>query len=179
MTDEVFLLLQSCVEGKRPDDYVFTRENGERVKSFRESWESLCCASGLGRQVCPICTEDENGLPMRFTMDAKKKCPSCKKRWKAKQLKYVGLFVHDLRRSAVRNMVRRGVPEVVAMRISGHKTRSVFDRYNIVNEADLRDAARKIQAGSDFGLDLGKIRPETAKTTREKTSARAASLRAN
>jgi hypothetical protein len=68
-----------------------------------------------------------------------------------------GLLFHDLRRSAVRNMVRHGVLEAVAMMISGHKTRSVFDRYNIVNERDLADAARRIEQGAqpEFGHSMG------------------------
>jgi len=55
-----------------------------------------------------------------------------------------GLLFHDLRRSAVRTLERAGVPRSVAMKLTGHKTESIYRRYAIVAESDLRDAGAKL-----------------------------------
>ena len=78
---------------------------------------------------------------------------ACRREWAMSRLRqdveaistqYAGFSVHDLRRTGARSLRRLAVTESVAMRIGGWKTRSVLDRYNIIDEADLADGARRL-----------------------------------
>ena len=107
MTSATFELIRACCAGKKGDAFVFTREDGSRIRDVRKAWTQV-----TNRAVMPK------------------------------------LLVHDLRRSAIRRMVTRGISQHVAMAISGHRTISVFQRYAIVSHEDLKDAARKLEGSS-------------------------------
>ena len=97
--------------------FVFHR-NGKPLKDIRDVWHNACIAAGLG---CMVEVE-RDGKTVK---------------------KYQGKLFHDFRRTACRDMIRSGTPEKVAMEITGHKTRSVFDRYHIISTQDSKDAARR------------------------------------
>lgn len=133
MTEHVYRVLVRCAYGKQPDDHVFTREDGNPVRDFRGAWWNACIRAGLGRFQCRDCQQ---------TVTTDRKCSLCNSKKKAK---YVGLRFHDLRRTGVRNMSRKGIPENVGMLISGHRTDSVYRRYNIIDMEVIKEATAKIE----------------------------------
>ena len=133
MTPHVFEVLVRCVAGKKPEDFVFTRDDGSPVKDFRQAWWNACIRAGLGRFECRDCGSH---------VSEGRRCATCESEKKAK---YIGLKFHDLRRTGIRNMSRKGISEKVGMLISGHRTDSVYRRYNIVDMEVLKTATNKIE----------------------------------
>ena len=130
---------------KSASSLVFTRAKGQPLGSFRKAWIRACIKTGLGRMIwaCPICHEKtvvtKQPWPPELPKQEAPQCCGTPCRWK-----YDGQIFHDLRRTGVRNLRRAGVPESVAMKISGHKTRAVFERYNIVDRHDVEQAMEKL-----------------------------------
>jgi integrase len=138
MTDAMLQLLSACMEGKGPEDRVFTRPDGSSVESIRDTWAKACCAAGLGAMYCMQCDETvaNEKLPQ---------CPGCGRRLTTHEQSYRGLLFHDLRRTAARNLRRAGIPESMIKQIGGWKTTSVFHRYAIVDRRDMATAMRQFE----------------------------------
>jgi len=130
--------------------FPFTDELREVLEAQRKHTEKIQKGQG---QICPWVFHREG-----------KQVKSFRRSWltACKKAGVPGRIPHDFRRTAVRNLVRAGVPEQVAMKMTGHKTRSVFERYNIVNDADLEEAARRLNDAT--GKDMGKDSPSRQNT---------------
>jgi len=115
--------------------YVFHRSDGKRIKFWRRQWLKALLKVGLAYREA-----GEDGKPKKG----------------GKIIPHV--IVHDFRRTAIRNLSRAGASEAVAMKLCGHETRSVFDRYRIVTGDDLREAAAKLNAAEKAtGKVTGKV----------------------
>ena len=127
--------------------------DGELLETIQGQWERRKVAEIPGQSPTLLC-------PFVFHRDGKT-IKDYRDAWNEAR-KATGLttkILHDFRRTAVRDMVRAGVHEKVAMMISGHKTRSVFDRYNIVSEDDLREAARRRWEHAQSQAKAGNVVP--------------------
>jgi hypothetical protein len=123
-----------------------------KIGTFRKVWQSRCIKLGFGRM--EPATDPLTGATLCETPRTDRRNPKPKVK-----VVYRGLLYHDLRRSCVRFLVRAGVPETVCMKISGHRSRTVFDRYNISSDKDVLDCAQKLSAFlEDFGDKTGQRR---------------------
>jgi integrase len=122
-------------------DFVFLTAGGNRIlsaSSFIKPWRTACTKAAIKTKL--------NGTEVvsHVSKGAAACCPYCETEKVAKGT-YVGFIFHDLRRSAVRNLTQAGVPRSLAMRISGHKTESVFERYNITTDVDVKNAGAQVE----------------------------------
>jgi hypothetical protein len=164
MNSEVRNLVRKAAKGKQPHEYLLTRADGSTVYDFRRAWWRLCCSIGKGQLVCPKC-EAANPLPKPVGLDirhrehrlnAKGVCPVCaydtklalvpraKRDLKNPPALYVGLLVHDLRRSAAKKLLASGLPSKLVMDAAGWETPAMIDRYNIPSPGDMKAVLAKI-----------------------------------
>lgn len=134
------VLVMTLREIKPKKGLVFSDTN------LRVEWEKACAAAGLGTRT-EMQPKDENGYV-----------------W----YKYKGLLLHDLRRSAVRNLRIAGVDESVIMKISGHRTAEVFRRYNIVSATDVTNAMRRLELSSDTSVTVSAKKSKRLYASRSK-----------
>lgn len=178
-----FLALRDGLPAHLKDPVMFLYLSGWRVSEMRTlEWRDVDLS---GRELClrPEVSKNKDGRPLPLRSELleiiqrahEKRRPDCpfvfhddgepigdfRKAWKTacKKAGLIGIIVHDLRRTAVRNMVRAGIPERVAMELSGHKTRRIFDRYNIVNDADRARASELLQSHLSAQSVTSKVAP--------------------
>ncbi len=120
----------------------------ELTDTITAQWSYTKRVEQARKIVCPWVFH-RNGRPIRSFYGAWRKA--------CLEAGHPGRILHDFRRTVVRNLVRAGVAENQAMQLTGHKTRSIFDRYDIVNEADLRAAVRKFAAAHDDSRSVGRV----------------------
>jgi hypothetical protein len=148
-----------------PDDFVccLATKHGQAVPigDFRKVWYNRAIVLGYGKILPDL--DRVPGEPLYLKPRGPRSKPKPK-------MIYQSILVYDLRRTGVRNLTRAGVMDKLAMEITGHKTRSVFDRHNIVSGKDIEGApqAREVRRQQN-GANSGQI-AETETTAKSLTN---------
>lgn len=183
ISEEVFRRLSDACEPPLKPILTVAFDTGMRKREILDlRWEQVDLKLGIIR-LAPQDTEGKEHRPVYMTSRVRSVLssiprrlhskhvflnPKTMSRWRdidrmfnraRRAIGMEGLWFHDLRRSFVTNARRAGVPESVVMKMSGHRTREVFERYNIVSEADLEEAVRRLE---DFGHVLDKVDESTS-----------------
>lgn len=134
-------------------EFPMTEELRQLLQNQLLAYQELARREG---RLCPFVFH-RNGKPIR----------SMTKAWRTacRQAGCPGMIPHDLRRTAVRNFVRAAIPEQVAMKLTGHQTRSVFDRYDITSKGDLKMAAARLDEASGRAWGSGNRRSAPSRTS--------------
>lgn len=154
MNDTVYALIKELAANKHAEDHVFSRPDGKRVKDFRGAWQNMCIrAHVLGPDGKPSRFEcSKCNAPMQVGRSI---CRACGGR-----RRYIGLIVHDMRRSAARNLLHAGVPETDVINTLGHKTRSMVTRYAIFDPNASRRAMEKLASYERTITALAKVQEQ-------------------
>jgi integrase len=150
---------------KNPDavgsDFVFLTAAGNPIQSassFIKPWRTACIKAAVR-------TKLEGREVVSHISPGSQCCPYCEAK-NVEKGTYVGFLFHDLRRSAVRNLTQAGVPRSLAMRISGHRTESVFERYNITTTQDVQNAGARVQEYLNQQRKLAAQKPKKLRVVR-------------
>jgi integrase len=153
MTPTICALIEQAIAGRSREDFVLSRDRNTPVRDFRKTWQNLTIEAGLGHRECRECG----------TVTTKRPC-ECG----SEKLRYVGLILHDFRRSAARELRKVGVPESTIMGIGGWQTREMFTRYAITDTKDIanaigaREKARALASESENSHDFSHDSPSAS-----------------
>jgi integrase len=154
ITAEMRELLKLCVEGKGPNDYVFTDGDPKKPAYMRETLYRAAIRAGMGNMYCLACKKelkvDPDWHEQLDPLDTSKQGPTCSRCDRVcylKQQTFHGFRFHDLRRTAVRVLVSwLGLDRKVAAEIIGWKTPAMVDYYLKLDDRDLDRAERLLSA---------------------------------
>jgi integrase len=143
LTEEIEEILSRRKSDRRPGCDLIFHHDGAPIVDYRKCWRSACVCLGLGAYYCRDCRDAECNYTSK--LDASKKCSACGKSW-SENPKYVGKIFHDFRRSAAHESWKSGSSVEDCMKITGHKTSSMFKRYaDLFSDEEQRAQQRAVQ----------------------------------